>query len=154
LNVLSSQTECSCAARRQRSCVGKGHLPSGKSCRLTRTIGHCVDRRLGSFLIQVYLASPFAGSTIVWKKDISPADGLQALQVDPHDRRHLCLCGGRGALTVLKLLNPARDRRVLACWYMAADLVCSVSGKIERLHRRLWLNFKLHIAAHSGEPRQ
>ena len=31
-------------------------------------------------------------------------------QVDPHDRRHLCLCGGRGALTVLKLLNPGRDR--------------------------------------------
>lgn len=32
------------------------------------------------------------------------------VQVDPHDRRHLCLCGGNGALTVLKLLNPARDK--------------------------------------------
>lgn len=46
----------------------------------------------------------------MWKKELSAADGLQALRVDPHDRRHLCLCGGQGALTVLKLHNPARDR--------------------------------------------
>lgn len=103
---------------------------------------------------RAHRSSPIAGSTIVWKKDISPADGLQALQVDPHDRRHLCLCGGRGALTVLKLLNPARDRQVLARWCMAADLICSVSGKINRLHRRVWLKLKLHIAAHVGGPRQ
>ncbi len=118
-----------------------------------------------------------AASSVVWKKDVSAADGLQSmqarcklhrllcfrlhtkhhkyadallsincpvgmtptgndrcgtgalcwwraaqyrgfetlLQVDPHDRRHLCLCGGRGALTVLKLLNPARDRCAAAC---------------------------------------
>ncbi len=40
---------------------------------------------------------------------MSAADGLRSLQSDPADRRHLCLCGGRGALTVLKLTNPARD---------------------------------------------
>jgi hypothetical protein len=41
---------------------------------------------------------------------VSAADGLKSLAVDPNDRRHLCLCGGNGALTVLKLTNPARDR--------------------------------------------
>ena len=38
-------------------------------------------------------------------------EGLTSIQVDPLDRRTLCLCGTKGSLTVLKLVNPARDRR-------------------------------------------
>lgn len=47
----------------------------------------------------------------MWKKEVGGgSEGLTAIQVDPLDRRTLCLCGTKGSLNVLKLVNPARDR--------------------------------------------
>ena len=48
---------------------------------------------------------------MVWKKDLGGSgEGLASIQVDPLDRRVLCLCGTKGSLTVLKLVQPAKDR--------------------------------------------
>ncbi len=52
-----------------------------------------------------------AGGGVVWKKDLGGSgEGLASIQVDPLDRRVLCLAGTRGSLTVLKLVQPAKDR--------------------------------------------
>ena len=54
----------------------------------------------------------FAVDVVVWKKDLGASgEGLTAIQIDPLDRRLLCLCGTKGSLTVLKLVNPAKDRQ-------------------------------------------
>ena len=51
------------------------------------------------------------GGGVVWKKDLGGSgEGLASIQVDPLDRRVLCLAGTRGSLTVLKLVQPAKDR--------------------------------------------
>ena len=48
----------------------------------------------------------------MWKKDFSGggSERLASIQVDPLDRRVLCLCGTKGSLTVLRLVQPTKDR--------------------------------------------
>ena len=60
----------------------------------------------------------------MWKKEVgNGSEGLTAIQVDPIDRRTLCLCGTKGSLNVLKLVNPFKDRHVICPALIARVLV-------------------------------
>ena len=47
---------------------------------------------------------------MVWKKEFGADMGLCAIQTDPLDAQRLCLCGDKGTLIVMRLVDLARDR--------------------------------------------
>lgn len=51
-----------------------------------------------------------AAGAVLWRKDFGPEHAMSSIQVDPTDWRHVCLCGAKGSITVLRLLNLARDK--------------------------------------------
>lgn len=51
-----------------------------------------------------------AGGGVIWKRDISMDSLFSSIQVDPSDRRRICLCGERGSLMVMHLLDLEKDR--------------------------------------------
>lgn len=47
---------------------------------------------------------------MAYKKDFGAEPQLASLKVSPTDRRHLCLCGQRGSIIVLRLINLAKEK--------------------------------------------
>lgn len=47
---------------------------------------------------------------MLWRKDFGAEHALGSIQVDPTDWRHVCLCGAKGSIIVLRMLNLARDK--------------------------------------------
>ena len=47
---------------------------------------------------------------MLWRKDFGAEHALGSIQVDPTDWRHVCLCGAKGSIVVLRMLNLARDK--------------------------------------------
>lgn len=47
----------------------------------------------------------------MWKKELPAESLVSSIQVDPTDRRRLCLCGEKGSITVIRLLDLGRDRQ-------------------------------------------
>ena len=52
---------------------------------------------------------PAAGS-VLWRKDFGVEHALSSIKVDPTDWRHMCLCGAKGSIIVLRLVNLNKDR--------------------------------------------
>ncbi|KAK9829709.1 hypothetical protein WJX72_007460 [[Myrmecia] bisecta] len=50
------------------------------------------------------------GGGVVWKKDFGAEQLLASIKVNPTDMRHICLCGQKGSIVVLRLVNMARDK--------------------------------------------
>ena len=46
----------------------------------------------------------------MWKKDLALDLAVSSIQVAPTDCRRLCLCGEKGSLVVMRLLDLTRDR--------------------------------------------
>lgn len=55
------------------------------------------------------LAWPAANS-VLWRKDFGAEHALASIKVDPTDLRHICLCGAKGSIIVLRLVNLGRDK--------------------------------------------
>jgi len=59
--------------------------------------------------------SPFtchatAAGSVLWRKDFGAEHALTSIKVDPTDWRHMCLCGAKGSIIVLRLVNLGRDK--------------------------------------------
>ena len=52
----------------------------------------------------------YAAGSVLWRKDFGAEHALTTIKVDPTDWRHLCLCGAKGSIIVLRLVNLGRDR--------------------------------------------
>ena len=57
---------------------------------------------------------------MVWKKDLALDLAVSSIQIAPTDCRRLCLCGEKGSLVVMRLLDLTRDRCIIP--YMHAAL--------------------------------
>ena len=51
-----------------------------------------------------------AAGAVLWRKDFGADHALSSIQVDPTDWRHVCVCGAKGSIIVMRLLNLARDK--------------------------------------------
>lgn len=53
-----------------------------------------------------------AGGSIVWHRELSSSGSeiFRHMSTAPFDSRQLCVCGHSGALLVLQLTDPARDK--------------------------------------------
>ena len=47
---------------------------------------------------------------MVWKKELGAEQALASIKVDPTDWRHICLCGAKGSIVVLRLTNMAQNK--------------------------------------------
>ncbi len=47
---------------------------------------------------------------MLWRKDFGAEHALTSIKVDPTDWRHMCLCGAKGSIIVLRLVNLGRDK--------------------------------------------
>ena len=47
---------------------------------------------------------------VLWRKDFGADQALSSIQVDPTDWRHVCVCGAKGSIIVMRMLNLARDK--------------------------------------------
>ena len=47
---------------------------------------------------------------MVWKKELGAEQALATIKVDPTDWRHICLCGAKGSIVVLRLTNLAQNK--------------------------------------------
>lgn len=52
------------------------------------------------------------GSAVVWRRELSSSGSelFTQMAVAPLDNRQLCMCGSNGALVVLHLADPARNK--------------------------------------------
>lgn len=77
-----------------------------------------------------------AGNVLLWKRELSTTETFSTLNVDPLDRRRLCLCGNQGALVVLQLDDPQSDRveqkqyRVNLQHSQQGELFCRLSARV------------------------
>ena len=46
----------------------------------------------------------------MWKKELGAEQALASIKVDPTDWRHICLCGAKGSIVVLRLTNMAQNK--------------------------------------------
>ena len=51
-----------------------------------------------------------AANQVVWKKELGAEQALASIKVDPTDWRHICLCGAKGSIVVLRLTNMAQNK--------------------------------------------
>lgn len=51
-----------------------------------------------------------AAGSVLWRKDFGAEHALTSIKVDPTDWRHMCLCGAKGSIIVLRLVNLGRDK--------------------------------------------
>ena len=51
-----------------------------------------------------------AANAVLWRKDFGTEHALSSIKVDPTDWRHMCLCGAKGSIIVLRLVNLGRDK--------------------------------------------
>ena len=51
-----------------------------------------------------------AAGSVLWRKDFGAEHALSSIKVDPTDWRHMCLCGAKGSIIVLRLVNLGRDK--------------------------------------------
>lgn len=62
-------------------------------------------------MLQSNYASLYAAAgAVLWRKDFGAEHALSSIQVEPTDWRHVCLCGAKGSIIVLRMLNLARDK--------------------------------------------
>lgn len=47
---------------------------------------------------------------MLWRKDFGADQALSSIRVDPTDWRHVCVCGAKGSIIVMRMLNLARDK--------------------------------------------
>ena len=58
----------------------------------------------------VYDGWTYAAGSTLWRKDFGAEHALTSIKVDPTDWRHMCLCGAKGSIIVLRLVNLGRDK--------------------------------------------
>ena len=58
----------------------------------------------------MFLVWDMQAGSVLWRKDFGLDHALTTIKVDPTDWRHLCLCGSKGSIIVLRLVNLGRDK--------------------------------------------
>ncbi|KAL3161421.1 hypothetical protein ABBQ32_010311 [Trebouxia sp. C0010 RCD-2024] len=58
----------------------------------------------------MFLVWDMQAASVLWRKDFGLDHALTTIKVDPTDWRHLCLCGSKGSIIVLRLVNLGRDK--------------------------------------------
>ncbi|KAA6419923.1 MAG: hypothetical protein FRX49_10113 [Trebouxia sp. A1-2] len=58
----------------------------------------------------MFLVWDMQAGSVLWRKDFGAEHALTSIKVDPTDWRHMCLCGAKGSIIVLRLVNLGRDK--------------------------------------------
>ena len=75
-----------------------------------------------------------AANAVLWRKDFGAEHALSSIKVDPTDWRHMCLCGAKGSIIVLRLVNIGRDKVDMSSSKPGDTLRCCFSATRDLLY--------------------